>query len=76
MTDGKTPQRGRPPERIRVSVMKKRRDDAPLAEDVLWPKNWPLPNTYDTVLAGPVAGFVEHIEYDLDSERVVIWLRP
>ena len=75
MTDGKTPQRGRPPERIRVLIRQRHRGEEPTDHDVLWPKGWPLPEVGSVVAAGPVAGFVEHIEFDVDAARILVVLR-
>lgn len=68
---------GRPPERIRVTVRRRvRNQDEPVTHDLLWPKGWPLPQSGDIVTAGPIAGWVEHIEFDADAQRIIIALRP
>jgi hypothetical protein len=74
VSDGKAPV-GRPQERIRVIVRQKVRGADPLDHDVLWPKGWPLPEVGSVVMAGPLAGFVEHIEFDLDAARILVILR-
>ena len=74
MADGKNPP-GRPPERMRVTVSRKQMNQPAMTEDVLWPKGWPLPTSYDIVAAGALQGFVEHIEFDTDAERILIALR-
>ena len=62
---------GRPPERIRVEV--RRRDDI---EDILWPKGWPLPEP-GTILHGDVlAGWVDHVEFNVPAQRILVVLRP
>ena len=67
--------RGRPPERIRVIVQRRIRGEEPVTHDVLWPKGWPLPEVGTIVHAGPLAGWVEHLEFDLDGERILLVLR-
>ena len=74
MSDGKAPV-GRPPERIRIVIRQKQRGADPIDHDVLWPKGWPLPEVGSVVMAGPMAGFVEHLEFDVDAARVLVVLR-
>ena len=65
---------GRPPERIMVTVRRRERGGH-IDEDVVWPKNWPLPGAGSTVAAGPLSGFVEYVEFDVDAQRILIVLR-
>lgn len=70
---------GRPPERINVLIRRRNRDpqfDVEWVEErVTWPKGWPLPDVGSVVMAGPVAGFCDHVEFDLDAQLVLILLR-
>lgn len=68
--NGKSKPVGRPPERISVCLMFEREDP----EDLVWPKNWPFPQRYDTVLGRRLRGHVAHIDFDLAAERLVIYL--
>lgn len=74
MTDGKTPP-GRPPERMRVIVRMRRRNEAPLEEELLWPKGWPLPDSGAVFSGAVVGGWVEHVEFDVVAQRVIVVLR-
>lgn len=68
---------GRPPERVRVQVRQyDRRLSDTVFEDVLWPKGWPLPEAGSVVSGDTLGGWVEHVEFDLPAQRVVIILRP
>lgn len=71
MADGRNPP-GRPPERIRVSL-RKRGDSA--VHDFLWPKTWPLPRPGDNVVYGGIGGFVEYLEFNVESGVVFVSLR-
>ncbi len=42
---------------------------------VAWPKLWPLPHAGEMVTHSGVSGFVDHLEYRLDDNIVVIILR-
>lgn len=82
MTDGKAPKPpdrlspvGRPPERIRVIVRQRQRGHDPIEEDVLWPKGWPLPDSGSVFSGAVVGGWVEHLEWDVVAQRVIIVLR-
>lgn len=67
---------GRPPERTRVTVMKRaHRDHDAILVDVLWPKGWSLPEPGSTVSAGVLKGFVEYVEFDVDAQRILVVLR-
>lgn len=65
---------GRPPERVRVRITKKVRGEA-LDEDVLWPKGWPFPEPGTVVIGDAIGGFVEHVEFHLPSQRLLVILR-
>ena len=68
---------GRPPERIRVTLIRKRRGDEAEdpTEDLVWPKNWPIPEVGSVVVGHVLGGWVDHIEFVLDSERIWISMR-
>lgn len=70
---------GRPPERISVLIRRRNRDlpfDVEWVEErLVWPKGWPLPDVGSVVSAGPLSGFVEHLEFDLDAQVVLVVLR-
>jgi len=65
---------------VRVTLRRKVRNGSEGPEyvnhDVAWPAGWPLPTANDIVSGGPLAGWVEHVEYDTDAARVLIVLRP
>lgn len=69
---------GRPPERIRVRLSKKIRANGEvemLDEDQVWPKGWPLPEQGSIVIGEVLGGLVDHVEFHLPSERVIVVLR-
>jgi len=70
VTDGKSP--GRPPERIRVRLLRR---DIGEHRDVLWPKNWPLPEPGSRVTHDDLGGFVDHVEFQPGENQIVVRLR-
>ena len=72
--NGKAPV-GRPPERIRVIVRMRQRGGDPIEEDLLWPKGWPLPDSGSIFSGHTIGGWVEHVEFDVVAQRVIVVLR-
>jgi hypothetical protein len=70
-----SPKAGRPIERLRVLARRRDVVDGWLEEDVLWPKNWPLPAAGSIFSGHVVAGFVEHVEFDLPAQRLIVKVR-
>ena len=70
-----SPQSEIPASGIRVTIRRKQSREDPIDHDVLWPTGWPIPSEGSIVAAGPVAGWVDHIEFDVDAVRVLILLR-
>lgn len=46
-----------------------------VTEDVDWPKGWPLPEQGAVFQGHTLQGFVEHIEFNVVTQRVLIVLR-
>lgn len=67
--------RGRPPERMRVTIRQRMRGRDPVEEDVVWPKAWPIPDAGAMVTGKVLAGWVEYVMFDLAAERVIVVLR-
>jgi len=70
---GKAPL-GRPPERIQVTV-RQRYMGKWMEEDVTWPKGWPLPEQGAVFQGYTLQGWVEHIEMNVVTQRVIVVLR-
>lgn len=65
------------PQGIRVTISKRvHRGDDPVEEEVVWPRGWPLPDAGTIVLGHKIGAFVEHVEFDLPNERILVVLRP
>jgi hypothetical protein len=56
-------------------VRKRRQYGGFIDEDMLWPKGWPIPEPGQVVAAGVLKGFVEYVEFDVDAQRVLVYLR-
>lgn len=65
---------GRPPERLRVTVRQRIMREM-VTEDVTWPKGWPLPDQGAVFQGHVLQGWVEHVEFDVRTERVIVVLR-
>ena len=44
-------------------------------EDVVWPKGWPLPEQGAIFQGHTLQGWVEHIEMDIVTQRIIVVLR-
>jgi len=65
--------RGRPPERLLVTIQFKMAfGSTPVVEEVPWPKGWPLPSVGDQVMVGGVSGFVTHLSFDPVAGKLTI----
>lgn len=73
MADGKAPP-GRPPERIQVTIRQRVQREW-VTEDVVWPKGWPLPEQGAIFQGHTLQGWVEHVEFNVVSQRVIVVLR-
>lgn len=65
--------RGRPVERLHAIVRFKVGLSSPTADhEVVWPKGWPTPHQNDQVFIGGQSGFVTHLTYDLEANRLIV----
>ncbi len=61
---------------MRVTISKRvRRGEDPVEEEVVWPRGWPVPDAGTIVLGRELSGWVEHVEMDVENERLIVVLR-
>lgn len=67
---------GRPPERVTLTFyFKMALSTPPVEKEVVWPKNWPIPQVGDQIVIEDYVGIVMNLSFHPTESRLIVNLR-